>query len=191
MSLSTELLQRGIIGIVFGYIWLLSLHCFGQVEHGKASYYADKFKGRPTSSGVPYHPDSLTCAHRTQPFGTMLLVTCPSQGTSVLVKVNDRGPFGKGRVVDLSWTAAKKLDILLVGVAEVDVQVAAPEVTVPLFPPSTPIETLTLRRAIFHPHWPQPPSVSPQPAKAPLSTAATSTRSSGKAKRNKKLKVNS
>lgn len=125
----------------------LTSSCFGQTEIGQASFYAAKFKGRRTASGERFHPDSMTCAHRTHPFGTLLLVTCPSKQTSVIVRVNDRGPFGKGRIVDLAPAAAEKLGILLAGVANVEVEVYRPESLAPLFPPaSTP--DLLVRREI-------------------------------------------
>ena len=66
-----------------------------QTESGKASYYPDKWKGRRTSSGQPYHPDSLTAAHRTHPFGTYLRVTNTANGKAIIVKVNDRGLSSK------------------------------------------------------------------------------------------------
>lgn len=116
------------------FLGAASTPCLAQVELGKASYYKDSWKGRRTASGERFHPDSLTCAHRTHPFGTQLLVNCPSKGTSVIVRVNDRGPFGKGRIVDLSSAAAKKLGIILAGIAEVQVQVYHPEMIAPLFP---------------------------------------------------------
>ncbi|MBL0018272.1 MAG: septal ring lytic transglycosylase RlpA family protein [Bacteroidia bacterium] len=134
--------------LVLTLLGLFSAACFGQVEKGKASYYSEHFKGRKTASGERYHPDSLTCAHRTQPFGTLLLVSCASKGTSVVVRVNDRGPFGKGRVVDLSTEAARKLGIILAGVAEVEVQVYLPQMMAPLFPqPSVP-DPLTRREVV-------------------------------------------
>jgi rare lipoprotein A len=120
--------------LVFTLLGLFSVACYGQIEKGKASYYSEHFKGRKTANGERYHPDSLTCAHRTHPFGTLLLVSCPSKGTSVVVRVNDRGPFGKGRVVDLSTEAAKRLGIILAGVAEVELQTYVPEKMAPLFP---------------------------------------------------------
>ena len=92
------------------------------VQHGKASYYAHSFNGRKTASGERLHPDSLTCAHRTFPFGTMLKVYNPANGRSVIVRVTDRGPFVRGRIIDLSWRAAKELDIVSKGVAVVTVQ---------------------------------------------------------------------
>ena len=93
-------------------------------QKGKASYYSKKATGARTSSGERLHHDSLTCAHRTYPFGTMLKVTNPKNGKSVVVKVTDRGPFGRGRLIDLSWRAAKALGMLAQGVAMVLVEVA-------------------------------------------------------------------
>lgn len=89
------------------------------LQKGKASFYSRKFSGRKTASGERLHHDSLTCAHRTYPFGTMLRVYNPANGRSVIVKVTDRGPFVRGRIIDLSWRAAKELDIISAGVAMV------------------------------------------------------------------------
>ena len=94
-----------------------------QVETGIASYYAKRLTGRRTASGERFHHDSLTCAHRTLPFGTMLNVRDTKTGKEVVVRVTDRGPFGQGRVVDLSWQAAKELGILSRGVAQVELTV--------------------------------------------------------------------
>lgn len=81
---------------------------FGNYSYGmqkvKASYYANKFHGRKTASGALYHKDSLTCAHKTLPFGTILKVRNPRNDKEVYVKVTDRGPFIKGRTIDLSST---------------------------------------------------------------------------------------
>ncbi len=88
---------------------------------GKASYYAGKFHGRRTSSGEIYHQDSLTCAHRTLPFGTLLKVRNLKNNREVVVKVTDRGPFIRGRVVDLSRAAAKEIDMISAGVANVEI----------------------------------------------------------------------
>ena len=95
---------------------------FSQSQKGKASFYARKFHGRKTASGERLHMDSLTCAHRTYPFGTKLKVYNPANGRSVVVKVTDRGPFVRGRIIDLSWRAAKELGIVSQGVATVFVQ---------------------------------------------------------------------
>ncbi len=99
----------------------LSFHIFSQ-EKGKASFYAHKMQGRKTSSGKPYHSDSLTCAHRTYPFGTLLMVKNPENEKTVIVKVTDRGPSIKSRLIDLSYAAAKQLGIIRQGIAEIELK---------------------------------------------------------------------
>ncbi len=93
------------------------------VLKGKASYYADKFNGRPTASGETFSNKKLTAAHKTLPFGTEVKVTNATNGKSVKVKINDRGPFVEGRIIDLSKKAAKKLDMIKAGVVDVTVEV--------------------------------------------------------------------
>lgn len=88
---------------------------------GDATYYGNKFHGRRTSDGSVYHRDSLTCAHRTLPFGTLLKVRNTENGREVVVKVTDRGPFRRGGIVDLSLAAAKEIDMLAAGVVRVEV----------------------------------------------------------------------
>jgi len=100
----------------------LSLTVLGQIQIGKASFYSKRATGRMTASGDRLHHDSLTCAHRSYPFGTLLQVTNPSNGRMIVVRVNDRGPFVRGRIIDLSWAAAKVLGILSTGVANVIVE---------------------------------------------------------------------
>lgn len=90
-------------------------------ETGLASYYRDELQGRPTASGQPYDGRRLTCAHRSHPFGAWLEVTNLHNGRKVRVMVNDRGPFAKGRVVDLSREAARQLGIIGRGLARVRV----------------------------------------------------------------------
>lgn len=92
------------------------------VQKGKASFYANKFGGRRTANGEKLHHDSMTCAHRTLPFGTLLRVKNPANGREVIVRVNDRGPFVRGRIVDLSRAAARKLGIIAQGIAMVEVE---------------------------------------------------------------------
>ena len=101
---------------------LISFTTLAQAERGKASYYSKSWSGRKTANGERLHHDSLTCAHKTYPFGTLLKVTNPANGLSVIVKVTDRGPYVKGRVVDLSVRAAKELGILSQGIAPVIVE---------------------------------------------------------------------
>ena len=93
---------------------------------GPAAYYSEDYKGR-TASGVDYDPSKFTCAHRTLPFGTRLRVTDRRSHRSVVVVVNDRGPFNQGRVIDLSLAAAKVLHMTERGVIAVTatVEVAA------------------------------------------------------------------
>ena len=91
-------------------------------ETGLASYYAHKFHGRRTASGVRYDMHAMTAAHPSAPFGTRLRVTDVETGRSVVVTVNDHGPFARGRVVDLSLAAAKQLGIVRRGLARVKVQ---------------------------------------------------------------------
>jgi len=93
----------------------------GYVETGQASYYAEKFQGRSTASGEAYERSALTAAHRTLPFGTMVEVTNLGNGRTVTVRINDRGPFVKGRIIDLSYRAAVDLDFIQEGLAEVRV----------------------------------------------------------------------
>lgn len=89
----------------------------------EASYYAEKYHGRKTANGETFNMYSLTCAHKTLPFGTILRVTNLSNNKSVDVRVNDRGPFVKGREVDLSKAAAIKLDMLKTGTARVRIEI--------------------------------------------------------------------
>lgn len=90
-------------------------------ESGKASYYADKFQGRTTASGEVFRQEKLTAAHRTLPFGTKVKVVNLSNGRSVHVTINDRGPFAPGRIIDVSKKAARKLGIVNAGVASIEI----------------------------------------------------------------------
>ncbi|MCA9570943.1 MAG: septal ring lytic transglycosylase RlpA family protein [Myxococcales bacterium] len=87
------------------------------------SWYGERFRGRPTASGEIFDPDGFTAAHRTLPFGTRLRVTNPTNGNTVEVRVNDRGPFVPGRQLDVSEAAAEALDIVDVGVKGLEVEV--------------------------------------------------------------------
>jgi len=90
-------------------------------DRGLASWYGRKFHGRPTSSGEVYNMYAMTAAHPTLPIPSYARVRNPANGREVIVRVNDRGPFHKGRIIDLSYTAALKLDLLR-GVAPVEVR---------------------------------------------------------------------
>jgi rare lipoprotein A (peptidoglycan hydrolase) len=89
------------------------------VQTGMASWYGDQFHGRRTSSGQRFDMHGYTAAHRTLPFGTKLRVTNLANGRSVMVTVNDRGPFGHGRIIDLSKAAARDIGLMSMGVARV------------------------------------------------------------------------
>jgi rare lipoprotein A len=92
-------------------------------EHGLASFYADMLAGNRTASGERYRPDDSTCAHRKHKFGTRLLVTNVDNGKSAVCRVNDRGPFVDGRVVDVSRAVADQLDMRKRGVVRVQLEV--------------------------------------------------------------------
>lgn len=92
------------------------------MENGKASWYSDKLHGRFTASGARYDTALLTAAHRTLPFGTRVQVTHLNNGRMVEVVINDRGPWVKGRIIDLSRAAAEQLGMIPEGVARVTVE---------------------------------------------------------------------
>lgn len=94
-----------------------------------ASYYADKFHGRPTASGEIFNMHAMTAAHKTMSFGTRLHVTNLNNGRSVVVTINDRGPFVRGRQLDLSYGAAKKIGMIESGTARVKVRVLGRDTT--------------------------------------------------------------
>ncbi len=93
------------------------------MEYGLASYYSDEFNGKKTASGEVYNKWDYTCAHRTLPFGTKIKVTNLENKKSVMVKVNDRGPHKKDRIVDLSYIAARDIDMIKKGVVKVKIEV--------------------------------------------------------------------
>ena len=92
---------------------------------GLASWYGQQHQGRATASGEAFDMNKLTAAHRTLPFGTRLRVTNVDNGKSVVVRVNDRGPFAAGRILDVSLAAAKALGMVEAGVARVEIVVLA------------------------------------------------------------------
>ena len=113
------------------FLICISSACFcppawGQVQTGKASFYADKFEGIPTASGEKYRHNKLTAAHKTLPFGTVVRVTNVANNKTVDVTVNDRGPYVEGRVIDLSKSAAEQLGFINYGLADVKIEVIDP-----------------------------------------------------------------
>lgn len=92
-------------------------------ETGLGSYYAPRFDGKETASGEIYREDGLTAAHRTLPFGTLVRVTNTVNGKNILLRVNDRGPWVEGRIIDVSYRAAQELGFLEEGLARLRVEV--------------------------------------------------------------------
>jgi rare lipoprotein A len=95
----------------------------GQVQTGKASFYADKFEGSPTASGEKYKHNKLTAAHKSLPFGTKVRLTNLANSQTVEVTINDRGPYVEDRIVDVSRAAAEQLGFINSGLAEVRLEV--------------------------------------------------------------------
>jgi len=115
----------------------INLAAFQQT--GKASWYGRAFHGKETASGVPFNQHALTAAHRSLPLGTVVQVTNIDNGKSVTVTINDRGPYIRGRIIDLSRRAAQHLGFEEDGLAKVAIVVTAPpEGTVPPLPQAKP-----------------------------------------------------
>ncbi len=95
----------------------------GEVLYGESSYYADKFHGRKTANGEIFDMYKKTAAHKTLPFNTMLEVTNLENNQSVIVRVNDRGPYKKGRILDISYGAAREIDMISSGVVKVRIKI--------------------------------------------------------------------
>ena len=92
------------------------------IGSGEASFYGPGFAGRPTANGERFNPAEMTAAHRTLPFGTKLKVTNERNGRSVVVRINDRGPYAHNRVIDLSKGAAEKIGMISSGTAQVKLE---------------------------------------------------------------------
>lgn len=118
------------------FVFLMSLSGFGLaktdgdslfIQKGTASYYGKKFHGRRTSNGELFHVDSLTAAHKTLPFGTIVKVTRHDNGIFVLVRINDRLPSYSKRTIDLSYKVAEELEMISLGLVEANIEVTSPE----------------------------------------------------------------
>jgi rare lipoprotein A len=141
----------------------------GYAERGVASWYGTEFHGLKTSTGEPYDMFAMTAAHKTLPLPCYARVTNLSNSRSVVVRINDRGPFVDNRIIDLSYSAARKLDMIRNGTAFVQVEVltpAAPVITAQL-PVSVPAVSASLIGASS-----APPIQSSAPATPPASTVA-------------------
>ena len=113
--------------VVFGKRYYVMDSSKGYIEKGIASWYGTKFHGRRTSSGETYDMYAMTAAHKSLPLPTYVKVTNLSNDKFIVVKVNDRGPFHENRIIDLSYTAAIKLDIIQKGTGLVEVKAIDPE----------------------------------------------------------------
>jgi rare lipoprotein A len=113
---------------VLGERYVLLDSAEGYAEEGVASWYGSELAGRPTSSGEPYDPQELTAAHRSLPFSSWIEVTNLDNGHSVVLRVNDRGPFAETdeRIVDVSYAAARLLGMVRAGLALVSVKTVPP-----------------------------------------------------------------
>lgn len=113
-----------LVAILFMVFFSCFLHAQKEgLQTGTASYYANKFEGRKTSSGQLFRQDSLTCAHKTLPFGTKIEVRNLSNDSVVVVTVNDRLPKSSSRVVDLTMRAARQLNFVKKGLTKVEIRV--------------------------------------------------------------------
>jgi rare lipoprotein A len=96
--------------------------CGYTTRKGLASYYADSYEGKTTANGEIYRQGKITAAHKTLPFGTKVEVTNLSNNKSVVVRINDRGPYISGRIIDLTKAAAREIDMVGAGVAKVKIR---------------------------------------------------------------------
>lgn len=148
----------------------------GYIQEGKASFYADKFEGRTTASGERYSHSRSTCAHLTLPFGTLVRVTNLENNQSIVLRVNDRGPFVANRIIDLSRSAAEKLGYIDKGIADVRVEVIDEEGNVvtsqqqnPISQPQKPAETAKPTQTVQRPQ-----DIAPQPKPTPSAVVSSS-----------------
>jgi len=115
--------QKKLLLTIFLLLIATPIYAKGKkVQIGKGSWYGKKFQGKLTANGEHYNMYDFTAAHRTFPFNSMVKVTNIKNGRSVIVRVNDRGPYHGGRIIDLSYLAAKKLGYLKKGVAKLKIQ---------------------------------------------------------------------
>jgi rare lipoprotein A len=121
----------------------------GATETGIASWYGVPYNGRAAASGEIYDMEQLTAAHRTMPFGTWLEVTDLDNGKKVEVRVNDRGPFARGRILDLSLAAAREIEMLGPGTARVRLKVIAAPVRNPVSDPVKSVEFYAVQAGAF------------------------------------------
>ena len=125
--------------IIILLLCCIATNMSAQTYSGKASFYGSGFHGRKCANGATYNMYGFTCAHRSLPFGTKLKVTNKKNGKTTIVEVTDRGPYSKGRIIDLSKAAAIELDMIKSGVANVTVEVIDEETEDKIVAPQTPM----------------------------------------------------
>lgn len=157
---------------VFGQDYVPATRLAPYRERGLASWYGRRFHGQPTSSGEPYDMYAMTAAHPTLPIPSYARVTNVATGSSVVVRINDRGPFHKSRVMDLSYTAAYKLGYINRGSTEVEVEQILPE-ELPMVENADPVPPMANRKPPAPVRTPSAAvALSPAPAVQPLSAAS-------------------
>ena len=127
--------------VVFVFCIVCVTYSLGQ-EVGNATFYSHKMNGRRMSNGEKYHRDSMVCAHKTFPLNSYLRVVNPRNQKSVIVKVADRGPFSRRLAIDLSYSAAKQLEIIRQGIAKVEIT--------PYTPIKSPFKKNIILKPILH-----------------------------------------
>jgi len=172
---------------VFGQRYTVLSTSEGFVERGVASWYGPTFHGKSTSSGEPYDMYAMTAAHRTLPLPCYARITNLSNGRSVIVRINDRGPFASNRIIDLSYTAAAKLDMIRPGTAFVELRTistlgspvpAVPEIDAPVAPASSATQPASVAPAdAAGPESPTATAAAPQAADGSMPNAAPGTAS--------------
>ena len=166
--------------VVAGHRYVVLPSASGYAERGVASWYGTEFHGLRTSTGEPYDMFAMTAAHKTLPLPCYARVTNLSNGRSVVVRINDRGPFVANRIIDLSYSAATRLDMIRNGTAFVQVEVltpAAPALTasMPVNAPAAQAASIGVSSvpAVSAPPVSAPTSSAPSPGEAPVTAAAT------------------
>jgi len=166
--------------VVAGHRYVVLPSASGYVERGVASWYGTEFHGLRTSTGEPYDMFAMTAAHKTLPLPCYARVTNLSNGRSVVVRINDRGPFVANRIIDLSYSAATRLDMIRNGTAFVQVEVLTP--AAPTLTASMPVNAPAAQAAsigvssvppVSVPPVSVPPVGAPSPGEAPVTAAAT------------------
>ena len=133
---------------VFGQEYVPATELTAFRQRGRASWYGRRFHGKPTSSGEPYDMYAMTAAHPTLPIPSYARVTNPANGRTIVVRINDRGPFHKDRIIDLSYVGAHRLGYVNAGSAAVEVEAILPD-EIAARATAQPAQGLTARRGVF------------------------------------------